>query len=156
MGLEPITFSLRGSSARPVAPRRNLCVSPHLPYFLCILFSLSILTVKQYQKPVLWIVRESNPWPPACKAGALAIWANSPYTWLHAISWVLKPPNLGVCQALQGHQDSNPESAVLETVMLPITPYPYLRSQRDSNPPVRFLCSGVTTRRPRQAAPETI
>ena len=25
-----------------------------------------------------WRIRESNPWPPACKAGALANWANSP------------------------------------------------------------------------------
>lgn len=31
----------------------------------------------------------------------------------------------------------------------------HLRSQRGSNPPVRFLCSGVTTRQPHQAAPET-
>ncbi len=26
----------------------------------------------------LWRIRDSNPWPPACKAGALASWANSP------------------------------------------------------------------------------
>ena len=25
-----------------------------------------------------WRIRDSNPWPPACKAGALANWANSP------------------------------------------------------------------------------
>ena len=25
-----------------------------------------------------WRIRESNPWPPACKAGALANWANPP------------------------------------------------------------------------------
>ena len=31
-------------------------------------------------KTHLWTVRESNPWPPACKAGALANWANSPWS----------------------------------------------------------------------------
>ena len=28
----------------------------------------------------MWRIRESNPWPPACKAGALANWANSPFS----------------------------------------------------------------------------
>ena len=28
--------------------------------------------------PSSWRIRESNPWPPACRAGALANWANSP------------------------------------------------------------------------------
>jgi hypothetical protein len=26
----------------------------------------------------LWRIRESNPWPPECKSGALANWANPP------------------------------------------------------------------------------
>lgn len=32
-----------------------------------------------------WRIRESNPWPPACKAGALANWANSPCKWAQTI-----------------------------------------------------------------------
>ena len=28
----------------------------------------------------LWRITESNRWPPACKAGALASWANPPFT----------------------------------------------------------------------------
>ena len=31
-----------------------------------------------------WVMRDSNPRPPACKADALANWANHPYIWQHA------------------------------------------------------------------------
>ena len=31
-----------------------------------------------YHNGTGWRIRESNPWPPACKAGALANWANPP------------------------------------------------------------------------------
>ena len=47
-------------------------------------FWLFNLSVKQYHTPflsiqrALWRISESNRWPPACKAGALANWANSP------------------------------------------------------------------------------
>lgn len=35
---------------------------------------------REYKK--WWRLRESNPWPPACKTGALANWAKSPQTWI--------------------------------------------------------------------------
>ena len=31
-----------------------------------------------YYHFILWRISESNRWPPACKAGALASWANPP------------------------------------------------------------------------------
>ena len=40
---------------------------------LCQLFS-----ILQYVFELQWRISESNRWPPACKAGALAIWANPP------------------------------------------------------------------------------
>ena len=30
----------------------------------------------------LWRITDSNRWPPACRAGALASWANSPWNWI--------------------------------------------------------------------------
>ncbi len=40
-------------------------------------FSFSAWLFKPCQG--LWRISESNRWPPACKAGALASWANPPY-----------------------------------------------------------------------------
>ena len=38
-----------------------------------------------YQSAALWRISESNRWPPACKAGALASWANPPYKILKCV-----------------------------------------------------------------------
>ena len=46
-------------------PNSNLGIC----YFFIVICSLS-----------LWRISESNRWPPACKAGALASWANPPFS----------------------------------------------------------------------------
>ena len=43
----------------------------------------SLFTRFPFQRSYLWRISESNRWPPACKAGALASWANPPFP----ISW---------------------------------------------------------------------
>ena len=43
-------------------------------FFLFFLFSL----FQYYRTSSWWRIRESNPWPSACKADALANWANPP------------------------------------------------------------------------------
>ena len=40
--------------------------------------SLCSEAVPQKQKTAKWRITDSNRWPPACKAGALANWANPP------------------------------------------------------------------------------
>jgi hypothetical protein len=47
-----------------------------LPTQLHSLLSISLLPKTSIQKE--WRISESNRWPPACKAGALASWANPP------------------------------------------------------------------------------
>ena len=39
----------------------------------------SLFTRFPFQRSYLWRISESNRWPPACKAGALASWANPPF-----------------------------------------------------------------------------
>ncbi len=40
------------------------------------------------KKEIWWSRGESNPWPPACKAGALANWATTPWLFLSCtINW---------------------------------------------------------------------
>ena len=44
-----------------------------------------------------WRIRESNPWPPACKAGALANWANPPeFNWVVPCGLEPQTPTLSV------------------------------------------------------------
>ena len=56
--------------------------------FSCNFFSLSVCqrtlfpvswSICIHTSPETWRITDSNRWPPACKAGALASWANSPY-----------------------------------------------------------------------------
>ena len=48
-------------------------------------FNFKLSTFNWY----LWRIRDSNPWPPACKAGALASWANPPNLKLNVQRWEL-------------------------------------------------------------------
>ena len=41
-------------------------------------YSLCSEVIPQKQKTAWWRITDSNRWPPACKAGALANWANPP------------------------------------------------------------------------------
>ena len=54
-GIEPLVIKLKNRLSSP---------NTNFQYFIKNKFS--------------WRIRESNPWPPACKAGALANWANPP------------------------------------------------------------------------------
>ena len=49
----------------------NLSLPLILYFFILILLRLKLRRIK-------WRISESNRWPPACKAGALASWANPP------------------------------------------------------------------------------
>ena len=55
---------------------RSSCAAPQNPI-------LKVLSVENTTPwawwPPWWRISESNRWPPACKAGALASWANPPY-----------------------------------------------------------------------------
>ena len=42
-------------------------------------FILSVCSVIRFRIITKWRITDSNRWPPACKAGALASWANPPY-----------------------------------------------------------------------------
>lgn len=52
VGFEPTTPCLQNRRSCQLSYTPKLCLSRHPSYFPCILFSLRILTVKQYQKPV--------------------------------------------------------------------------------------------------------
>ena len=53
------------------------------------LVGLSLTSFVQSLQNPRWRITDSNRWPPACKAGALASWANPP--WSQSDSWkVLK------------------------------------------------------------------
>ena len=60
----------------------------NLRLILCFLRSYLLLLVNIISRLnmsknfLLWRISESNRWPPACKAGALASWANSPIAFL--------------------------------------------------------------------------
>ena len=45
-----------------------------------IVFSLNRTLITFLLITLLWRITESNRWPPACKAGALASWANPPFS----------------------------------------------------------------------------
>ena len=53
-------------------------VSLFLSNISCLLL-LVVLLLPIRQCPLWWRITDSNRWPPACKAGALASWANPPY-----------------------------------------------------------------------------
>ena len=63
-------------------PRTPLVTYLHLKYPNCSFFAIvfSSNMSKNFCKPLftMWRITDSNRWPPACKAGALASWANSP------------------------------------------------------------------------------
>ena len=61
-----------------------------LCFLLCLYFRISICQWTFIAKSDSWRIRESNPWPPACKAGALASWANSPLL----LKWMLNPVDI--------------------------------------------------------------
>ena len=65
------------------------CLLPVMSMIFSLAFSYRRFAVGSFRTTLLiaygllliadsWRIRESNPWPPACKAGALASWANSP------------------------------------------------------------------------------
>ena len=43
------------------------------------IFSFLNMSMNFFHSRELWRITESNRWPPACKAGALASWANPPF-----------------------------------------------------------------------------
>ena len=53
------------------------------------MFSL-ILNSESWILNLWWRITDSNRWPPACKAGALASWANPPWWELKIENWELK------------------------------------------------------------------
>ena len=54
----------------------------YLIYILLYIFQCAILLTF---KLVWWSWGESNSWPPACKAGALANWATAPYNYINVL-----------------------------------------------------------------------
>ena len=59
---------------------KNFCCYNTVNQYLIVLFCITIVTF-HYPYAIfflLWRITESNRWPPACKAGALASWANPP------------------------------------------------------------------------------
>ena len=48
---------------------------------------VSILNSELWILNFVWRITDSNRWPPACKAGALASWANPPYLCSPRQSW---------------------------------------------------------------------
>ena len=64
-------------------PRHPPCALNYFLWSLLIYLNLIVFFLYQYVKEhfslwKLWRISESNRWPPACKAGALASWANPP------------------------------------------------------------------------------
>ena len=49
------------------------------------------LIFKELYMSTWWRIRDSNPWPLACKASALASWANSPLLFGVQLPWPLVP-----------------------------------------------------------------
>ncbi len=60
-------YSIKSMAAKTILPYKKQQY-PWLFYYLSILIPQE-----------LWRISESNRWPPACKAGALASWANPPF-----------------------------------------------------------------------------
>ena len=47
--------------------------------FFCYIMSKIVWEYSDLQESQEWRITDSNRWPPACKAGALASWANPPF-----------------------------------------------------------------------------
>ena len=67
----------------------NVCVVVILIFMLVVLICLFSRT---YRTSFWWRIRESNPWPSACKADALANWANPPGWFLIYYFWFIIEP----------------------------------------------------------------
>ena len=74
----------------------NVCVVFNRNRVL-VVFDLLILSFRYCGTSFWWRIRESNPWPSACKADALANWANPPVVKIRrSESWRLEC-NLHCC-----------------------------------------------------------
>ena len=74
-------------------PRHPPCALSYFPYhvhahltmragwyiLLAFVLKLLLLVTSCHRPFLLWRITDSNRWPPACKAGALASWANPPF-----------------------------------------------------------------------------
>ena len=57
--------------------------------------SAGLKTTSCLKELYLWRISESNRWPPACKAGALASWANPPSVMILLVkNFLVDPPRL--------------------------------------------------------------
>ena len=94
-----IGYKLHGLQLRVNPEPYTLSLAPNIVFFL--LFKYFLIPICQWTfrplapkkgtklnpspfggRGALWRITESNRWPPACKAGALASWANPPSCWL--------------------------------------------------------------------------
>ena len=65
-----------------------------LPMSIISFISQSQNHLVRWLSSLLWRISESNRWPPACKAGALASWANPPF--------IIVNCQLNNCQLISG------------------------------------------------------
>ncbi len=76
-------------------PRHPPCALSNLLVFFTLLLFLLLQSIPICQRTLQWRITDSNRWPPACKAGALASWANPPILLPTSsqMQWGLEPLN---------------------------------------------------------------